>query len=72
MRDFYVEVGFGEYDAAWARLTESVQVTLGGVGNSRRLGAIGAQRPSAPRRSRVPRTVGPLDPRIRRCPSSAA
>ena len=30
VRDFYAEVGFGEYDAAWGRLTESVQETLGG------------------------------------------
>ena len=30
MRDFYTEVGFGDYEAAWARLTEPVHATLGG------------------------------------------
>ena len=30
VRDFYSEVDFGEYDAAWARLTPPVQDSLGG------------------------------------------
>lgn len=30
VRDFYREVGYGDYDAAWARLTEPAQASLGG------------------------------------------
>jgi hypothetical protein len=30
VRDFYTEVGIGDYEAAWARLTEPLHATLGG------------------------------------------